>query len=70
MALKKQGFQLPPIVAPLPGTEDVAWLGVLPTASPALTAGEERRVRAIRDAAVDQRVKDRAQAILSGNGTP
>lgn len=57
-------------MAPLPGAEDVAWLSVLPTTSPALTAGEERRVRAIRDAAVDQRVKDRAQAVLTANGTP
>ncbi len=69
MALK-QGYQLPPIVAPLAGSEDVAWLAVLPTTSPALTAAEERRVRAIRDAAVDQRVKDRANAVLSANGTP
>jgi hypothetical protein len=48
----------------------VAWLAVLPTTAPALTTAEQGRVRAIRDSAVDDRVKTQAQAILTANGTP
>lgn len=66
----QQGTQLPPVVRPLPTAYEVAWLGVLPTSAPALTADEQAKVRSIRDGAADQRVKDRAQAALTANGTP
>lgn len=66
----QQGAQLPPVLPKVPDAYAVAWLGVLPTAAPALTADELARVRSIRAGASDQRVKDRAQAVLTANGTP
>ena len=66
----QQGTQLPPVVPPVPNAYEVAWLGTLPTTAPALSATEQARVRAIRNGAADQRVKDRAQLVLTANGTP
>lgn len=68
--LLPQGVQLPPAVRPVPNAYEVAWLGILPTAAPALTTDEQAKVRSIRAGATDQRVKDRAQAVLTANGTP
>ena len=69
MALK-QGFQLPPYRKTVPSAYDVAWLGVLPTAAPALSTDEVSKVKAIRVGATEPRVRDRAQAVLTANGTP
>ena len=66
----KQGFQLPLYRKTVPSAYDAAWLALLPTSAPALSADEQARVRSIRDGAAEQRVKDRAQAVLTANGTP
>jgi len=68
--LLPQGVQLPAVVRPVPNAYEVAWLGILPTTAPALTTDELAKVRSILAAATDQRVKDRAQAVLTANGTP
>lgn len=65
-----QGTQLPAYQMTAPTAYDVAWLAVVPTAGPALTADELARVRNIRAGATEARVRDRAQAILTANGTP
>jgi hypothetical protein len=65
-----QGSQLPPVQTPLPPAAEVAWLALLPTAAPALTAAEVERVRALRSGTVDARIKTRAQAVLTANGSP
>lgn len=69
MALQ-QGHQLPPVQPPESSAYDVAWLAVLPTTAPALSGAELAKVRTIRSGATDARVKDRAQAVLTANGTP
>lgn len=65
-----QGFQLPPVQQPAPHAYEVAWLATVPTAAPALTPDEVARVKAIRAGATEPRVRDRAQAVLTANGTP
>ena len=64
------GTKVPAYAKPLPNTFEVAWLALMPTTAPALSTNEQVRVRSIRDNATDQRVKDRAQAVLTANGTP
>lgn len=64
------GTQLPPYQATAPSAYDVAWLAVVPTSAPALSADELAKVRAIRAGATEARVRDRAQAVLAANGTP
>lgn len=65
-----QGYRLPPVLAATPSAASVAWLATLPTTAPALTAAEVTRLRLLRAAATDPRVRDRAQAVLTANGTP
>ena len=61
---------LPPVLPPVFGNAEIAWLAMLPTTSPALTSAEQARVRAIKATGVDPRVVARATAVLSANGTP
>jgi hypothetical protein len=70
MSKLPQAFQLPPVIGRPPTPDDVAWVAMLPTTAPALTSAEVMRLKTIRTAATDGRVRERTQAVLTANGTP